>query len=33
MLRLPERIELELPRKNWLGIAGISENGDFGPFD
>jgi len=30
MFRLPGRVELEFARSNWLGIAGISENGDFG---
>jgi hypothetical protein len=30
MFRLPERVELTFARENWLGIAGISENGDFG---
>jgi hypothetical protein len=30
MLRNPDRVELSLPRENWLGIAGLSENGDYG---
>lgn len=30
MWRLPERIELSLTREKWLGIAGLSENGDYG---
>jgi hypothetical protein len=30
MFRLPGRVELELARNNWLGIAGLTENGDFG---
>jgi hypothetical protein len=30
LYRLPERIELSLPRENYLGIAGISENGNYG---
>jgi hypothetical protein len=33
LYRLPERVELDLARKEWLGIAGFSENGDFGKFD
>jgi hypothetical protein len=32
MFRLPGRVELELARENWLGIAGITENGDYGMF-
>lgn len=31
--RLPERVELDLARSNWLGIAGFSENGDFGQYN
>jgi len=27
---MPSRVELSLPRNEWLGIAGISENGDYG---
>jgi hypothetical protein len=33
MFRLPGRVELELARENWLGIAGFSENGDYGMFN
>jgi hypothetical protein len=33
LYRLPERVELDLARNNWLGIAGFSENGDFGQFN
>jgi hypothetical protein len=33
MFRTPERVELSFARENWLGIAGISENGDYGMFD
>lgn len=33
LFRLPERIEFELPRENWLGIAGLSENGDYGKVE
>lgn len=32
MFRLPARVELELAREEWLGIAGVSENGDYGTF-
>jgi hypothetical protein len=32
MYRLPARVELSLARENWLGVAGISENGDYGTF-
>ena len=32
MFRLPGRVELELARQNWLGIAGLSENGDYGSY-
>lgn len=28
--RLPSRVEVGLPRENWLGIAGITETGDYG---
>jgi hypothetical protein len=30
MFRLPVRIEEDFPRGSWLGIAGLSENGDYG---
>jgi hypothetical protein len=30
LFRLPIRVETQLPRDNWLGIAGLSENGDYG---
>lgn len=30
MFRNPVRVELELSRKEWLGIAGLTENGDYG---
>jgi hypothetical protein len=33
MMRLPGRVELSFARENWLGIAGMSENGDFGTSD
>jgi len=33
MFRLPARVELDLARNTWLGIAGISENGDYGTFE
>jgi hypothetical protein len=33
MFRLPGKVDLDLARKNWLGIAGLSENGDFGTFE
>jgi hypothetical protein len=33
MFRLPGRVELSFARENWLGLAGISENGDFGPSE
>jgi hypothetical protein len=33
MWRLPERIELSLSREKWLGIAGLSENGDYGKIE
>jgi hypothetical protein len=29
---MPERVELETIRENWLGIAGITENGDYGTY-
>jgi hypothetical protein len=32
LFRMPERVELSLARENWLGIAGFSENGDYGKF-
>jgi hypothetical protein len=32
LFRLPERVELSFPRDNWLGLAGLTENGDFGTF-
>jgi len=32
LLRLPGRVSLSLARGNWLGIAGMSENGDYGTF-
>jgi hypothetical protein len=32
LFRMPERVELSLSRENWLGIAGFSENGDYGKF-
>jgi len=32
MFRLPGRVELSLAREKWLGIAGLSENGDYGDF-
>jgi len=32
MYRLPGRVELDLARNNWLGIAGFSENGDYGQY-
>jgi hypothetical protein len=30
LFRLPSRVEVDLPRENWLGIAGITETGDYG---
>jgi len=30
MFRNPDRIELSVPRENWLGIAGLTESGDYG---
>lgn len=33
LFRLPGRVELELARENWLGIAGLTETGDFGTFN
>lgn len=30
--RLPVRVEISVPRNNWLGVAGVSENGDYGTF-
>jgi len=33
MFRNPVRVELELSRKEWLGIAGLTENGDYGEQD
>jgi len=33
LIRMPVRVELDLVRKEWLGIAGFSENGDYGRFD
>jgi len=30
LFRLPSRVELDLPRDNWLGIAGLTENDDYG---
>lgn len=30
LFRLPSRIELEVPRENWLGIAGLTEGTDYG---
>jgi hypothetical protein len=32
MFKLPAKVDLDLARKNWLGIAGMSENGDYGTF-
>jgi hypothetical protein len=32
MFRLPVRVELSLARENWLGVAGLTENGDYGTF-
>lgn len=29
---MPKRVELAVARENWLGIAGISEKGDYGNF-
>jgi len=33
LFRLPERIELDLPRNEWLGIAGMTETGDYAADD
>jgi hypothetical protein len=33
LFRLPGRVELDLARNNWLGIAGMTENGDYGTFN
>lgn len=33
LYRLPGRVELSLARENWLGIAGLTENGDYGTFE
>jgi hypothetical protein len=30
LFRLPSRVELESPRENWLGIAGLTEDYDYG---
>jgi hypothetical protein len=32
-MRMPSRVELETLRESWLGIAGITENGDFGTYE
>jgi hypothetical protein len=32
LFRMPSRVELSLARENWLGIAGLTENGDYGTF-
>jgi hypothetical protein len=33
LFRLPSRVEVSLPRENWLGIAGLTETGDYGASD
>jgi len=33
MFRLPARVELAFARENWLGLAGISETGDYGSME
>jgi len=33
LFRLPKRIELDLPREEWLGIAGMTETGDYAADD
>jgi hypothetical protein len=30
MFRMPETVELSFARENWLGLAGLTENGDYG---
>lgn len=30
LFRLPSRVELDLPREDWLGIAGLTEATDYG---
>jgi len=32
LYRLPASVELSMARENWLGIAGLTENGDYGTF-
>jgi hypothetical protein len=32
LYRLPSRVELSFARENWLGVAGLTENGDYGTF-
>jgi hypothetical protein len=32
LFRLPDRVEVQLSREKWLGVGGVSENGDYGTF-
>jgi len=32
LFRMPKRVEINVARENWLGIAGITEKGDYGNF-
>jgi hypothetical protein len=33
LFRLPSRVELDSARENWLGIAGLTEDYDYGSSD